>query len=217
MVNTPVSILNSSKPLLPVLPVLKVANIQSCSVTDLHSPQLQIHLSCLRLTCAESGQHANVSSCSVTDLHSPQLRTLFSLSVSPVPKVANVQVSPVTLWNKVYLLHSSKPFSLCLRLTCSESGQHANVLSHSVTDLHSILHSSKPFSLCVWDSPVLKEANGQMSWVAQWQTSCTAQSQSLDCCSVLSCPPCCRWHSPLQGFLQCPPQSELLLPLNNKK
>ena len=134
-------------------PVLKVANIQSLEplsdrLTFCTAPNPSL---CLRLTCAESGEHANMSW--VVQLH----------------------------W-QTYILHSSKPFSLSLRL--SSSGQYANVSSCSVTDLHSPQLRTL-FSLS--DSPELKVAKVQVSWVTLWKTFSTAQNPSLSLCLRLTC------------------------------
>ena len=193
MVNTPVFILHSSKPLLSVLPVLKVANIQSHSVTDLHSTQLQTNLSQSQTHLCWKWPTYKVLSRSVTDLHSAQLRTRLSVSDSPVLKVANMQICLELFSYTDRLTFSTAPNP---SLSVSDSPQVANMqMSRAVQWQTYILHSSEPFflsqthlswkwprckcleslcerhspqlktllSLSVWDSPVLKMANMQMS------------------------------------------------------
>ena len=100
----------------------------------------------LSLTCAESGQCASVSSHSVKEsLPSPQLQTLLSLSEThlfwkwPTCKCLESFCDRLTFYSP----QLQTLLSVCLRLTCAERGQWANVLSRSVTD---VLHSSKSIS-----------------------------------------------------------------------
>ena len=164
--------------------------------TSFHSQQLQTPSPCL--TCAESGQHTKLLSdrltfstapnpsllsqthlcwkwptCKCLELFSDRLtfstapNPSLSVSDSPVLKVANMQMSRAVQW-QTYILHSSEPFFLSQSHLCRKWPMCKCL--QSLCERKFTFSTAPNPSLSVWDSPVLKVANMQMSWVILWQT-----------------------------------------------